>query len=170
MYHPQGSAQTGALDLDKGLNLLLDSGSSHWMAVEYPAWLRMHGVRQAEDGLGLGSSSFALVPPTTFREFVHLQAYCAQCKDDRKALHTIRAVVFVKVKLALSKALGHKLRGVFNASVPDGLLNYLRNIVATMPNMCKAGVKTESERWEDMAHGSTSAKQPDCGEPGGGII
>jgi hypothetical protein len=74
VYHPQGSAQTGALDLDKGLNLLLDSGSSHWMAVEYPAWLRMHGVRQAEDGLGLGSSSFALVPPTTFREFVHLQA------------------------------------------------------------------------------------------------
>jgi hypothetical protein len=74
MYHPQGSAQTGALDLDKVFNLLLDSGSSHWMAVEYPAWLLMHGVRQAEDGLGLGSSSFALVPPTTFREFVHLQA------------------------------------------------------------------------------------------------
>jgi hypothetical protein len=37
--YPLGCVGASSLDLDAGLNLLLASGSSHWMAVEYPPWL-----------------------------------------------------------------------------------------------------------------------------------
>jgi hypothetical protein len=67
VYHPAGSVAGEALDLDVCINLLLDSGSMHWMAIKYPAELEMQYVRPAaEDCLGLGSSSFALLPHIFF--------------------------------------------------------------------------------------------------------
>jgi hypothetical protein len=63
VYHPAGSVAGETLHLDVYINLLLDSGSMHWMAIDYPAELEMQCVRPAvEDALGLGSSSFALLP------------------------------------------------------------------------------------------------------------
>jgi hypothetical protein len=53
-HHPQGSVGASSVDLDAGLNQLLDSGSSHWMAVEYPepAWLHMPGVGSSRPRMG----------------------------------------------------------------------------------------------------------------------
>jgi hypothetical protein len=64
VYHPHGSIAADTFDLDASVNLILDSGSTHWVAVEYPASVCMLGVRQVEDGLALGSSSFAIVVPS----------------------------------------------------------------------------------------------------------
>jgi hypothetical protein len=64
VYHPDGVMKRYRMLLDSCMNLLLDSGSGHWMASEYPVGLEMAVVRQAaEDELGLGSSSFAVLPP-----------------------------------------------------------------------------------------------------------
>jgi hypothetical protein len=57
------------LELGSCMNLLLDSGSWQWAAIEYPAEWEIAVARQAAEGdLGLGSSSFAVLLPVCFGE------------------------------------------------------------------------------------------------------